>query len=79
MGINLEAFFEHTRNTDLEQFHPQLRQALQQHYEQKSHGRSGEWDTALNGMPRLYNANYCFNDHSVSISKPDTLELDHLA
>jgi len=35
MGIDLEAFFEHTKNTDLEQFHPQLRQALQQHFEQK--------------------------------------------
>lgn len=79
MGINLEAFFEHTRNTDLEQFHPELRQALQQHYEQKSHGRSGEWDTALNAMPQLDNANYNFKDNSICISKPNTLELNHSA
>ena len=76
MGIDLEAFFEHTKNTDLEQFHPQLRQALQQHFEQKSHGRSGEWDTALNSMPKLDTASFSFNDPSVTILKPDTLKLD---
>ena len=79
MGINLEAFFEHTKNTHLEPFHPQLRHALQQHYELKNHGRSDEWDCALEAMPQLDNANYSFTDHSVWIAKPDTLELDQEA
>ena len=77
MGINLEAFFEHTQNSALEQFHPQLRLALQEHYEEKSHGRSGEWDSALDAMPQLDNANFNFIGASVSISKPEALQLDH--
>ena len=76
MGINLEAFFEDTQNTHLEQFHGQLRQALKQHYEQKSHGRSGAWDTALESMPQLDDAHYSFTTQSVSVAKPETLELD---
>ena len=79
MGINLEAFFEQTKHTDLAQFHPQLKQALQQHYEHKSHGRSNEWDTALDAMPQLDNAGYSFTDDSVCVVKPDHLELDESA
>ncbi len=79
MGINLEAFFEHTKHSVLEQFHSQLRQALDQHYHQKIHGRSIEWDAALNAMPQLDKAEFTFNDKSVTISKPDSLNLDHCA
>ncbi|MDC9719937.1 MAG: tRNA 5-methoxyuridine(34)/uridine 5-oxyacetic acid(34) synthase CmoB [Gammaproteobacteria bacterium] len=76
MGINLEAFFEHTKDTHLEQFHPQLRQALTVHYEQKIHGRSGEWDAALDAMPALDSTEYSFQDHSIRVAKPEALELD---
>lgn len=79
MGINLEAFFEHTKHSVLEPFHVQLRQALHQHYAQKSHGRSGEWDAALDAMPQLNHANYSFTNKSISIAKPDSLQLDHAA
>ena len=79
MGINLEAFFEHTKHSVLEQFHSQLRQALDQHYHQKIHGRSIEWDAALNAMPQLDKTEFTFNDKSVTISKPDSLNLDHCA
>lgn len=76
MGIDLEAFFNHTADTDLEQFHPQLRQALDQHYTQKRHGRSPEWDAALNAMPTFESDNYQLDTNSVTVTKPDTLELD---
>ena len=45
--IKLEHFFEATRNTDLVTFHPALHQALAQHYEQPSHGRTTEWKDAF--------------------------------
>ena len=76
MDINLEAFFEDTKNTHLEPFHPQLRQALQVNYTQKSHGRSSEWNAALDAMPQLASTNYSFTGPSVHISKPETVSLD---
>ena len=78
MGINLEVFFEFTKNTNLEQFHPQLRHVLQQHYELKNHGRSIEWDRALDSMPQLECADYSFTDDSVCIVKPEHLALDSM-
>ena len=78
MGINLEVFFEFTKNSNLEQFHPQLRHVLQQHYELKNHGRSIEWDRALESMPQIECADYSFTDDSVCIVKPEHLALDSL-
>ena len=78
MGINLEVFFEFTKNSNLEQFHPQLRHVLQQHYELKNHGRSIEWDRALESMPQIECAEYSFTDDSVCIVKPEHLALDSL-
>ena len=78
MGINLEVFFEFTKNSNLEQFHPQLRHVLQQHYELKNHGRSIEWDRALESMPQIECADYSFTDDSVCIVKPEHLALDLL-
>ncbi len=78
MGINLEVFFEFTKNSNLEQFHPQLRHVLQQHYELKNHGRSIEWDRALDSMPQLECADYSFTDDSVCIVKPEHLALDSM-
>ena len=67
MGINLEVFFEFTKNSNLEQFHPQLRHVLQQHYEFKNHGRSLEWDRALESMPPIEWSKYSFKEDSVCI------------
>lgn len=78
MGINLEVFFEFTKNSNLEQFHPQLRHVLQQHYEFKNHGRSLEWDRALESMPQIECAKYSFTDDSVCIVKPEHLALDSM-
>ena len=78
MGINLEVFFEFTKNSNLEQFHPQLRHVLQQHYELKNHGRSIEWDRALESMPQMECADYSFTDDSVCIVKPEHLALDSM-
>jgi tRNA (mo5U34)-methyltransferase len=78
MGINLEVFFEFTKNSNLEQFHPQLRHVLQQHYELKNHGRSIEWDRALESMPQIECADYSFTDDSVCIVKPEHLGLDSM-
>ena len=78
MGINLEVFFEFTKNSNLEQFHPQLRHVLQQHYEFKNHGRSLEWDRALKSMPQIECAKYSFTDDSVCIVKPEHLALDSM-
>ena len=78
MGINLEVFFEFTKNSNLEQFHPQLRHVLQQHYELKNHGRSVEWDRALEAMPQIDCVEYSFKDDSVCIVKPEHLVLDSL-
>ena len=78
MGINLEVFFEFTKNSNLEQFHPQLRHVLQQHYELKNHGRSIEWDRALKSMPQIECADYSFTDDSVCIVKPEHLALDSM-
>ena len=78
MGINLEVFFEFTKNSNLEQFHPQLRHVLQQHYELKNHGRSIEWDRALEAMPQIECADYSFTDDSVCIVKPEHLALDSM-
>ena len=78
MGINLEVFFEFTKNSNLEQFHPQLRHVLQQHYELKNHGRSIEWDRALESMPQIECADYSFKDDSVCIVKPEHLALDSM-
>ena len=78
MGINLEVFFEFTKNSNLEQFHPQLRHVLQQHYELKNHGRSKEWDRALESMPQIECADYSFTDDSVCIVKPEHLALDSM-
>jgi tRNA (mo5U34)-methyltransferase len=78
MGINLEVFFEFTKNSNLEQFHPQLRHVLQQHYELKNHGRSIEWDRALESMPQIECADYSFTDDSVCIVKPKHLALDSM-
>ena len=78
MGINLEVFFEFTKNSNLEQFHPQLRHVLQQHYELKNHGRSIEWDRALESMPQIECADYSFTDDSVCIVKPEHLALDSM-
>ena len=78
MGINLEVFFEFTKNSNLEQFHPQLRHVLQQHYELKNHGRSIEWDRALESMPQIECADYSFTDDSVFIVKPEHLALDSM-
>ena len=78
MGINLEVFFEFTKNSNLEQFHPQLRHVVQQYYELKNHGRSIEWDRALESMPQIECAEYSFTDDSVCIVKPEHLALDSL-
>ena len=78
MGINLEVFFEFTKNSNLEQFHPQLRHVLQQHYELKNHGRSIEWDRALESMPQIECADYSFTDDSVCVVKPEHLALDSM-
>ena len=78
MGINLEVFFEFTKNSNLEQFHPQLRHVLQQHYELKNHGRSIKWDRALESMPQIECADYSFTDDSVCIVKPEHLALDSM-
>jgi tRNA (mo5U34)-methyltransferase len=78
MGINFEVFFEFTKNSNLEQFHPQLRHVLQQHYELKNHGRSIEWDRALESMPQIECADYSFTDDSVCIVKPEHLGLDSM-
>jgi tRNA (mo5U34)-methyltransferase len=78
MGINLEVFFEFTKNSNLEQFHPQLRHVLQQHYELKNHGRSIEWDRALESMPQIECADYSFTDDSVCVVKPEHLGLDSM-
>ena len=78
MGINLEVFFEFTKNSNLEQFHPQLRHVLQQHYELKNHGRSIEWDRALESMPQIECADDSFTDDSVCIVKPEHLALDSM-
>ena len=78
MGINLEVFFDFTKNSNLEQFHPQLRHVLQQHYELKNHGRSIEWDRALESMPQIECADYSFTDDSVCIVKPEHLALDSM-
>ena len=78
MGINLEVFFEFTKNSNLEQFHPQLRHVLQQHYELKNHGRSIEWDLTLESMPQIECADYSFTDDSVCIVKPEHLALDSM-
>ena len=78
MGINLEVFLEFTKNSNLEQFHPQLRHVLQQHYELKNHGRSIEWDRALESMPQIECADYSFTDDSVCIVKPEHLGLDSM-
>ena len=78
MGINLEVFFEFTKNSNLEQFHPQLRHVLQQHYELKNHGRSIDWDRALESMPQIECADYSFTDDSVCIVKPEHLGLDSM-
>lgn len=78
MSINLEVFFEFTKNSNLEQFHPQLRHVLQQHYELKNHGRSIEWDRALESMPQIECADYSFTDDSVCIVKPEHLALDSM-
>jgi len=79
MGIDLEAFFEYAQDTDLAPFEPALRQALAQHYQQKKHGRTDEWDAALNAMPQLIDADYSWHSDSVTIHKPNTLELDQAA
>ena len=78
MGINLEVFFEFTKNSNLEQFHPQLRHVLQQHYELKNHGRSIEWDRAIESMPQIECADYSFTDDSICIVKPEHLALDSM-
>ena len=64
--IKLEHFFEATRNTDLVTFHPALHQALAQHYEQPSHGRTTEWNRVLEVLPKLDNSHYCFDQDSIS-------------
>ena len=76
MGIELEAFFEHTKDTELEDFHPQLRTALEEFYSQKKHGRSPEWDAALEAMPSFEATDYSFSSNSVSVEKPTGLALD---
>ena len=78
MGIHLEVFFEFTKNSNLEQFHPQLRHVVQQYYELKNHGRSIEWDRTLESMPQIECAEYSFTDDSVCIVKPEHLALDSL-
>jgi len=76
MGIDLEAFFEHTKDTELADFHPQLRTALEQFYQQKKHGRTPEWDAALNAMPQLSDPQYSFTSNSVTVNKPTSLTID---
>mgnify|MGYP005985413715 CR=1 FL=1 len=79
MGINLDTFFEQTINTPLAPFHHELRQALHQHYERKIHGRANEWDQALDSMPILDEAQHHFSDASVTVVKPEALELNEKA
>lgn len=74
--IKLEHFFEATRNTDLVTFHPALHQALAQHYEQPSHGRTTEWNRVLEVLPKLDNSHYCFDQDSINVTTLSKIDLD---
>ena len=62
-----EAFFSSTAAGPLAAHHAALRDALQQHYHGKKHGRQVEWDTALAHLPVVVPSQYSLGPEGVSI------------
>ena len=70
MTISLDAFFEATKDTILEDFHEHLADALEQHYYGKAHGRTEEWDAALTALPQGQITDVDFSQSRMTIAKP---------
>lgn len=76
MTISLDAFFEATKDTFLEDFHEPLASALEQHYYGKAHGRTGEWDDALAALPQGHINDVDFSQSRMTIAKPADWDID---
>ena len=76
MTISLDSFFQATANTDLVDHHEALQKALQEHYYDKAHGRTAEWDQALAALPELTLNNVDFAEQRVTLPLPENLPAD---
>jgi tRNA (mo5U34)-methyltransferase len=74
--IDFENFFSTTRLTSLVKHHTALRTALADNYENHSHGRSKEWDKVLTDMPVVKVSEYAFSEDRVTLTLPESTELD---
>jgi len=76
MTISLDSFFQDTADTDLVNHHEALKAALQEHYYNKVHGRTEEWDQALAALPALTLDNVDFTQQRVTLPLPNSLPAD---
>ncbi len=67
-------FFE--SETGLEAFHPEIREALGRHYENKPHGKSDEWQNILQEMPLFDSTHFRFDLDCVSVELPSNQSID---
>ena len=73
MNIPLDSFFQDTADTDLVDHHQALKEALQEHYYAKAHGRTEAWDQALSALPELTLDNVDFTEQRVTLPLPANL------
>jgi tRNA (mo5U34)-methyltransferase len=67
-GIDLETFFEQTKNLELGQYHHYLREALANRIGSRPHGRDQEWSQLLKTLPHPSMVNVNFAVDRVSLS-----------
>ena len=72
MKLDVDRFFEATRHTFLEPFHPELKRALSAHV--RPHGRSDEWDAVIAQIPES-DHKLAFRDGLLSIG-PTSLDIE---
>ena len=67
-GIDLETFFEQTKNLELGQYHHYLHEALANRIGSRPHGRDQEWSQLLKTLPHPSMVNVNFAVDRVSLS-----------
>lgn len=77
-GINLEKFFEQTKNLELSRYHSYLRDALTNRIGLRPHGRDQEWFQLLKTLPHLSRVDVDFNVDQVSLSTTEPVDQDSL-
>ena len=73
-GINMQSFFEETRNSALNKYHSDFLNALTDRIGFRSHGRDQEWNQRLSALPQLDKVTADFSLDRVSLSSVETID-----